>query len=200
MTQDGVNTGRRRFLVVATSAMGAVAAAGVAVPFVRSWNPSEKAKAIGAPVRINVANVAEGELVTGQWRGKPIFIVKRKAEMMAALSQDDLKARLKDANSEVVSQQPEWAANDARARDGSDLSVLIGICTHLGCSPQFVPEVGPQDYDRNWVGGYFCPCHGSRFDLSGRVFNGSPAATNLEVPPYYIEDNVLTVGVEGPEA
>ncbi|WP_127559515.1 ubiquinol-cytochrome c reductase iron-sulfur subunit [Saccharospirillum alexandrii] len=193
MTQDGVNKGRRRFLYIATGAMGAVGAVGVATPFVRSWFPSEKAKAIGAPVTVDISRLEPGEMRIAEWRGKPIFIVRRTEEAIANLKSDELVDRLSDPNSEVVSQQPEYAQNPARSRS-EDLLVLEGVCTHLGCSPQFLPNVEPQSFDENWMGGFFCPCHGSRFDLAGRVFRGVPAPTNLVVPPHMIEGSMLTIG------
>lgn len=193
MTQDGVNKGRRRFLYIATGAMGAVGAVGVATPFVRSWFPSEKAKAIGAPVTVDISKLEPGEMRIAEWRGKPIFIVRRTDEAIANLTKDDLVTRLSDPNSEVASQQPEYAQNPARSRS-EDLLVLEGVCTHLGCSPQFIPSVEPQSFDENWMGGFFCPCHGSRFDLAGRVFRGVPAPTNLVVPPHMIEGSMLTIG------
>lgn len=197
MTQDGVNMGRRRFLLAATGVVGAVGAVGVAIPFVRSWNPSEKAKAVGAPTVVDVSKIRVGQLVTEIWRGKPIYITRRSPEMLATLAADEVRSRLKDPDSEVQDQQPTWAANNYRSRGESDLLILEGVCTHLGCAPTFAPETRPQAYDANWQGGFFCPCHGSRFDLSGRVYNESPAPTNLVVPPYFIEDGVATIGMEG---
>ena len=193
MTQDGVNKGRRRFLYIATGAMGAAGAVGVATPFVRSWFPSEKAKAIGAPVTVDISRLEPGEMRIAEWRGKPIFIVRRTEEAIANLTSDELVDRLSDPNSAVESQQPEYAQNPVRSRS-EDLLVLEGVCTHLGCSPQFLPNVEPQSFDENWMGGFFCPCHGSRFDLAGRVYRGVPAPTNLVVPPHMIEGSMLTIG------
>jgi ubiquinol-cytochrome c reductase iron-sulfur subunit len=193
MTQDGVNKGRRRFLYIATGAMGAIGAVGVATPFVRSWYPSEKAKAIGAPVTVDISSLEPGEMRIAEWRGKPIFIVRRTEQAIANLTNDDLTSRLSDPGSEVVSQQPEYAQNPYRARS-EDLLVLEGVCTHLGCSPQFIPSVEPQSFDENWMGGFFCPCHGSRFDLAGRVYRGVPAPTNLVVPPHMFDGSMLTIG------
>lgn len=192
MTQDGVNQGRRRFLYIATGAVGAVGAVGVATPFVKSWYPSEKAKAIGAPVKVDLSSLRLGEMVIAEWRGKPIFIVRRTPEMIEQLKSEELKAELTDPESSVE-QQPEFAQNDTRSL-AEELLVVEGVCTHLGCSPKFVPEVEPQPYDADWQGGFFCPCHGSRFDLSGRVYKGVPAPTNLVVPPHKVEGNLLTVG------
>lgn len=193
MTQDGVNKGRRRFLYIATGAMGAVGAVGVATPFVRSWFPSEKAKAIGAPVTVDISRLEPGEMRTVEWRGKPVFVVRRTEEAIATLKSEELLDRLSDPQSEVASQQPEYAQNLVRARS-EDLLVIEGVCTHLGCSPQFIPSVEPQSFDENWMGGFFCPCHGSRFDMAGRVFSGVPAPTNLVVPPHMIEGSMLTIG------
>lgn len=193
MTQDGVNKGRRRFLYIATGAMGAVGAVGVATPFVRSWFPSEKAKAIGAPVTVDISKLESGEMRIVEWRGKPIFIVRRTEEAIATLKSEELMDRLSDPLSEVASQQPEYAQNPARSRS-EDLLVVEGVCTHLGCSPQFIPSVEPQSFDENWMGGFFCPCHGSRFDMAGRVYSGVPAPTNLVVPPHMIEGSMLTIG------
>jgi ubiquinol-cytochrome c reductase iron-sulfur subunit len=193
MTQDGVNQGRRRFLYIATGAVGAVGAVGVATPFVKSWFPSEKAKAVGAPVKVDIGGLKIGEMVIAEWRGKPVFVVRRTAEMIETLKSSDLKGRLTDPDSDLVSQQPEFAKNDTRSLS-EELLVVEGVCTHLGCSPKFVPEVQPQAYDANWQGGFFCPCHGSRFDLSGRVYAGVPAPSNMKVPPHKIEGSILTIG------
>ena len=192
MTQNGVIQGRRRFLYIATGAVGAVGAVGVATPFVKSWFPSEKAKAVGAPVKVDIGNLKMGEMVIAEWRGKPVFIVRRTQEMIDVLKSDSLKARLTDPESNVE-QQPEFAKNDTRSLS-EELLVVEGVCTHLGCSPKFIPEVEPQAYDANWQGGFFCPCHGSRFDLSGRVFAGVPAPSNLKVPPHRVDGNILTIG------
>jgi ubiquinol-cytochrome c reductase iron-sulfur subunit len=192
MTQDGVNKGRRRFLYIATGAVGAVGAVGVATPFVKSWFPSEKAKAIGAPVSVDISSIELGEMRIVEWRGKPVFVVRRTPEMIETLKQDNFKARLTDPNSDVE-QQPEFAKNDTRSLS-EELLIVEGVCTHLGCSPKFTPEVEPQAYDANWQGGFFCPCHGSRFDLSGRVFSGVPAPSNMKVPPHKIEGALLTIG------
>ncbi|OQX36901.1 MAG: ubiquinol-cytochrome c reductase iron-sulfur subunit [Oceanospirillales bacterium LUC14_002_19_P2] len=193
MSQDGVNVGRRRFLVAATSVVGAVGAAGVATPFIKSWNPSAKVKAAGAPVKVNISKLEPGQQVIVEWRGKPVFVVRRSQAMLDNIRKVDDKVR--DPSSQE-SEQPGYAQNEFRS-SREDILVLVGLCTHLGCSPKFTPEVKPMDFDANWVGGYYCPCHGSRFDLAGRVFKGVPAPTNLEVPPYSFEgDDILTVGVD----
>ncbi len=193
MSQDGVNVGRRRFLVAATSVVGAVGAAGVATPFIKSWNPSAKAKAAGAPVKVNISKLEPGQQVIVEWRGKPVFVVRRSKDMLDNIRKLDDKVRDPQSNE---SEQPDYAQNEFRSTR-EDILVLVGLCTHLGCSPKFIPEVKPMDFDTNWVGGYHCPCHGSKFDLAGRVYKGVPAPTNLEVPPYSFEgDDILTVGVD----
>jgi ubiquinol-cytochrome c reductase iron-sulfur subunit len=193
-----VNLARRRFLIGATSVVGGAGVVGAAVPFLASWQPSAKAKALGAPVRADVSKLRPGEILgpLPEWRGKPIFVVKRTDAMLNQL--EALEPMLADPGSARPSQQPGYAANRWRAREErKDLSVLIGICTHLGCSPKYYPEVGPQAFDGNWQGGYFCPCHGSKFDLSGRVFKNVPAPTNLVVPPHsYVADNRILIGVD----
>lgn len=194
MTQDGVNKGRRRFLYAATGTMGSIAAVGVATPFVKSWFPSERAKAIGAPISVDIGTLEPGEMRIAEWRGKPIFIVRRTAEAVARLESDEVVGRLADPDS-LQSTQPEYARNTARAIN-PELLIIEGVCTHLGCAPQYRPNVEPQPYNENWLGGFFCPCHGSQFDLSGRVYRNMPAPTNLVVPPHRIEGNVVTIGEE----
>ncbi|MDR9467365.1 ubiquinol-cytochrome c reductase iron-sulfur subunit [Marinospirillum sp.] len=196
MSNDGVNKGRRRFLVGATSVVGAVGAVGVATPFVASWNPSAKALAAGAPATADVSKLEPGQQMTVEWRGKPVWIVNRTQDMLDNLEQ--VEERLSDPTSTERSnlQQPQYAQNQYRSRNPQYL-VVIGICTHLGCSPTYRPEVAPSDLGEDWVGGFFCPCHGSRFDLAGRVYSGMPAPTNLEVPPYSFEsETTIIVGVD----
>lgn len=189
MTQGDVNQGRRRFLVAATSAVGGVGAIGAAVPFVASWNPSAKAKAAGAPVAVNIGKLDAGQQMTVEWRGKPVWIVRRTPAMLTQL--ESLTDQLQDPDSEEQ-QQPSYAQNKYRSIKDEYL-VLVGICTHLGCSPQFLPEVLPSSD----FGGFFCPCHGSKFDLAGRVLRGVPAPTNMVVPPHmYISDSKMIVGVD----
>lgn len=195
MSNDGVNKGRRRLLIGATSAVGAVGAVGAAVPFVASWNPSAKAKAAGAPAKADISKLEPGQQMIVEWRGKPVWIVRRGEEAMANLQKIDA-GRLADPNSSVP-QQPEYISKDANRAIRADVSVLVGICTHLGCSPTYRPEVAPEDLGANWVGGYYCPCHGSRFDLSGRVLKGSPAPTNLVIPPHKYEgDDIIVIGID----
>ena len=195
MTDDSTNTGRRRFLVGSTSALGAVGVVGAAVPFVGSWSPSAKARAAGAPVRIDISRLQEGEILgpIPAWRGRPIFVVRRNEESLAALA--GMADRLADPNSEQP-EQPEYATNEYRSRR-PEILVLVGLCPHLFCSPTPHVELRPEPFDDDWRGGFFCPCHGSRFDLAGRVYSGSPASRNMQVPPYTFEsDNVLVVGVD----
>ncbi len=194
MSSDGVNTGRRRFLVAATSAVGAAGAVGIAVPFVGSWNPSARAKAAGAPVKADIGKLEPGQMVVVAWRGKPVYVVNRTEEMLDNLPK--LTDELKDPDSQI-SLQPDYIEGIARAIRPK-LLVVVGLCTHLGCAPKFRPEVGAADLGGDeWLGGFFCPCHGSKFDLSGRVYSGVPASTNLEVPPYSFEgENVLVIGID----
>jgi ubiquinol-cytochrome c reductase iron-sulfur subunit len=193
MSEGDVNAGRRRFLVGATSVVGGVGVIGAAVPFVASWNPSAKAKAAGAPVKANIAKLEPGQRMTVEWRGKPVWILRRTKEMLDNI--EKIGGRLRDPDS-TEPQQPTYVKGVFRATR-PEIAVIVGICTHLGCSPQFVPDMVPQEFDAEWVGGFFCPCHGSKFDLAGRVYQGVPAPKNLEVPPYkYIDDNNIIIGVD----
>lgn len=200
MSTDGVNEGRRRFWIGATSAVGAVGVAGVAVPFVQSWNPSAKAKNAGAPVVADISKLEPGQRMTVEWRGKPVWILRRTPEALESLNQ--VTEKLRDPASDE-SDQPEYAKNQHRSRDShSEIIVLVGLCTHLGCSPLYRPDAGAEDLGgSDWLGGFFCPCHGSKFDLSGRVYKSVPAPTNLVVPPhYYISDTVIKIGEDGEAA
>ncbi|WP_323845081.1 ubiquinol-cytochrome c reductase iron-sulfur subunit [Microbulbifer magnicolonia] len=194
MSDDGVNVGRRRFLTAATSVVGGAGAVGVAVPFVASWNPSAKAKAAGAPVKYNVGKLEAGQMVTVEWRGKPVYVVRRTEQTLQNL--EKVTPLLRDPNSEE-SIQPPYVNPENRAIK-PHLLVLVGLCTHLGCAPMYRPEVGAADLGGDeWMGGFFCPCHGSKYDLAGRVFKGVPAPTNLDVPPYSFEgDDVIVIGVD----
>jgi ubiquinol-cytochrome c reductase iron-sulfur subunit len=198
MTTEGVNSGRRRFLTAATSAVGVAGAVAIAVPFVGSWNPSEKAKAAGAPVKADISKLEPGEMVVVEWRGKPVYVVHRTAEQLERLSSVD--GYLKDPASEI-SKQPAYISGAERSLR-RELLVVEGLCTHLGCAPKFRPEVGAADLGGDeWIGGFFCPCHGSKFDIAGRVYSGVPASTNLVVPPYSYEgDNVVVIGVDAEAA
>lgn len=195
MSANGVNEARRRFLIGATSAVGAVGIVAAAVPFVESWTPSAKARALGAPIKVDISKLEPGEMLgpIPAWRGKPIFVVRRTTEALELMK--SLEPELTDPESED-SIQPPYATNEFRSRDPM-LGVIIGICTHLGCSPKYYGKAEPESFDPQWKGGFFCPCHGSRFDLAGRVFKGVPAPTNLEIPPYFYEtDNVIVVGLD----
>lgn len=192
MSTDGVNVGRRRLLIGATAAVGAVGVGFVAVPFVKSWTPSAKAKAAGAPVTADISQLEAGQKVVIEWRGKPVWVVRRTPEMLASLKK--VEGQLLDPASEDVAQQPEYAKNEFRSIKPEYL-VLTGICTHLGCSPLFEPDKGK--LEASWEGGFYCPCHGSKFDLAGRVYKGVPAPKNLEVPPHtYDADTIITIGVD----
>jgi ubiquinol-cytochrome c reductase iron-sulfur subunit len=196
MSGDEVNTGRRRFLTAATSVVGAAGVVGVAIPFVSSWQPSAKAKAAGAPVKVNISKLEPGAMVVEEWRGQPVYIVRRTAEELANL--EKLTDRLADPDSQRP-QQPAYASGPTRSIK-PEIVVLVGLCTHLGCAPKFRPELAPDDLGADWLGGFFCPCHGSRFDLSGRVFKSVPAPSNLLVPPYRYESDVVLVIGEDQEA
>jgi ubiquinol-cytochrome c reductase iron-sulfur subunit len=192
MPTDGVNKKRRRFLVATTSALGAVGVGFAAVPFIKSWKPSAKAQAIGAPVQVPLEGLEPGQLVKVQWRGQTIGVMRRAQETLAMLSEVD--ADLRDPGSQQ-SEQPPFAQNESRALREEYLVVNMH-CTHLGCVPQVVPQVGPQPFEENWKGGFFCPCHKSKFDMAGRVYKGVPAPTNLKIPPYsFIDDRTLIIGV-----
>ena len=195
MTNDSANAGRRKFLVGSTSVAGVAGVAGAAMPFVGSWNPSAKARAAGAPVRIDISRLQSGEMLgpIPAWRGRPIFVIKRSDDALNALNENP--GRLSDPNSEEP-EQPGYAQNEFRSRR-PDVMVLVGLCPHLFCSPTPHIELQPEPFDNEWKGGFFCPCHGSRFDLAGRVYSGSPASRNMQVPPHSFEgDDVLVVGID----
>ncbi|WP_248803296.1 ubiquinol-cytochrome c reductase iron-sulfur subunit [Pseudomonas sp. MWU13-2100] len=196
-SNDGVNAGRRRFLVAATSVVGAAGAVGAAVPFVGSWFPSAKAKAAGAPVKVNISKIEPGQQMIAEWRGQPVFIVHRTPEILGNLAK--IEDRLADPNSKESTQPPYVDPKNRSIKP--ELLLLIGICTHLGCSPTFRPEVAPADLGADWVGGYFCPCHGSHYDLAGRVYKSQPAPLNLPVPPHsYESDTIIVIGVDTEKA
>ena len=193
MNEDSVNTGRRNFLIGATTAVGSAGVLGLAVPFVGSWNPSAKALAAGAPVKVDIRKLSVGEILgpIPAWRDKPIFVVKRSDAMLEQLN--SMNGRLADPNSQRE-QQPGYAQNGTRSIK-PDVLVLVGLCTHLSCSPKYRPAIQPEVFDEEWIGGFFCPCHGSKFDLAGRVYTGVPAPSNLEVPPHFYEsDSVIVIG------
>jgi ubiquinol-cytochrome c reductase iron-sulfur subunit len=191
MSGDDVNPGRRRFLTAATTVVGGVGVAFALVPFISSMQPSAKARAAGAPVRADISKLEEGQMIRVKWRGKPVWVVKRTPEMLGTLA--GLDSQLRDPASEE-SEQPAYAQNEVRSIK-PEILVLIGICTHLGCSPTYRPDIAPADLGPDWKGGFFCPCHGSRFDIAGRVYAGVPAPTNLPVPPHrYLSDTEIMIG------
>jgi ubiquinol-cytochrome c reductase iron-sulfur subunit len=180
----------RRNLVVATSAVGAAAGVAAAIPFAASMLPSEKAKAAGAPVEVDLSAIAPGELRVIEWRGKPVWVIRRTQDMIDSLKK--VAGQLVDPESKS-SKQPEYAKNDVRS-EKPEWMVMEGVCTHLGCSPQLKPADAKAEMGADWAGGFYCPCHGSKFDLAGRVFRGAPAPTNLVVPPYTLTDAKLVIG------
>ncbi|MFW2404309.1 MAG: ubiquinol-cytochrome c reductase iron-sulfur subunit [Gammaproteobacteria bacterium] len=188
--KSGLN--RRHFLSVATSVAGAAGVGMAAVPFVMSFKPSAKAQALGAPVQIDIGKLEEGQMVRSMWRGKPVWVLKRSPAMLDRMRESG--AKLADPNSEVETQQPAFAQNEDRSLK-PEVLVVLGVCTHLGCAPLERFDVAPADLGPDWVGGFYCPCHGSKFDLSGRVYAGVPAPTNLVVPPYrYLSETLILVG------
>lgn len=192
MPTDGVNKGRRRFLVAATTVVGATGVGFTAVPFIQSWQPSAKAQSMGAPVQIDIDKLDPGQLLKVQWRGQTIGILRRTPESLKLLS--DVTPDLRDPQS-LESEQPSFAQNETRSLKAEYLVVNMH-CTHLGCVPQMVPQVGPQSFQENWKGGFFCPCHKSKFDMAGRVYSSVPAPTNLKIPPYsFIDNRTLLIGV-----
>lgn len=195
---EGVDLKKRRFLVATTSVLGAAGAAAIAVPFLSSFSPSERARAAGAPVEAEISKIQPGQLVRVEWRGKPVWLVRRTEEMLKSL--DEVVPFLRDPNNEVETQQPPYAKNKYRSIK-PEILVLVGICTHLGCSPTYRPEVAPADLGPDWKGGWYCPCHGSRYDLAGRVFKNVPAPTNLVVPRhYYMSETKILIGEDKSEA
>jgi len=195
MSSEGVNAGRRKFLTAATSTVGAAGAVGIFTPFVGSWNPSAKAKAAGAPVKADISKLEPGQMINVEWRGKPVYVLHRTPAQLEGLA--SLNGDLKDPDSQIPDSQPDYVQGIERALR-PEILVIVGLCTHLGCAPKFRPEVGAADLGGDeWLGGFFCPCHGSKFDLSGRVYQNVPASANLVVPPYSFEDeNVLVIGVD----
>jgi ubiquinol-cytochrome c reductase iron-sulfur subunit len=192
---DQIDGGRRHFLLVATTVTGIAGAALTAVPFLASWKPSARAQALGAPVEADISKIEPGAILKVNWRGQAIYIVRRTQEMLAALASTEVKNTLRDPDSKE-STQPDYAKNDARALKPEYL-VLIGVCTHLGCAP--LDKFQPKDAElgATWPGGFYCPCHGSKFDLSGRVFKDVPAPLNLAVPPYrFVNEGVIQIGAD----
>ena len=192
VVKQDVDEKKRRFLIGATAVVGGAGSAAVAVPLIWSMWPSARAKAAGAPVEVDLSRIEPGMQLTVEWRGAPVWVLHRTPEMLDRLSKSD--ALLADPQSND-SKQPEYAKNPHRSRDGKYL-VVKGVCTHLGCSPTLRKEIGAADLGADWPGGYFCPCHQSKFDLSARVFKGMPAPKNLEVPSYTIAGTMLVIGVD----
>lgn len=197
MSNVPLNNGRRRFLTATTAVVGGVGALGVAVPFIKSWNPSEKAKAAGAPVDVDISKLEEGQIMRVEWRGKPVWVVRRAKSVLDSL--DSLDDQLRDPASQE-GQQPKYAQNEYRSIK-AEFFVAVGICTHLGCSPTYLPDSFSEQV-QGVKSGFFCPCHGSKFDMAGRVFQGVPAPLNLVVPKHmYLSDSKIRIGVEeGEEA
>ncbi|GGB47127.1 ubiquinol-cytochrome c reductase iron-sulfur subunit [Shewanella inventionis] len=190
MSNAPVDTGRRRFLTAATAVVGGAGAVAVAVPFIKSWNPSAKAKAAGAPVEVNISKVEPGQLIRVEWRGKPVWVVRRTEAVLENLK--SLDGQLRDPASEEM-QQPEYAANPVRSIK-PEFFIAVGICTHLGCSPTYLPDSFGEQVE-GVTSGFFCPCHGSKFDMAGRVFQGVPAPLNLVIPPHqYVDDATVLIG------
>ena len=192
-----VDEKRRRLLTTGVGVVGAVGAVTMAIPFVASMSPSARAKAAGAPVEVDISKLEAGQRVIVEWRGKPVWVLRRTKALLDSL--EAVKDELRDVESDS-SDQPEYAKNAHRSID-PEVLVMVGICTHLGCSPTFRPDIAPADLGADWQGGFFCPCHGSKFDISGRVYKGVPAPTNLEVPPYqYLSDTRILIGADGGNA
>lgn len=191
MINEGVDKSKRQFLTSAVTVVGAVGTGFLAVPFLAQMQPSVKAMAAGAPVEVDISKMEPGQLIRVAWRGKPVWILNRTPEVLETLK--TLDSQLRDPKSSD-SIQPDSSKNPGRSIK-PEVFVAVGLCTHLGCSPTFRPEIAPSDLGENWKGGFFCPCHGSWFDLAGRVYQGVPAPTNLEIPPYrYVSDTLLIVG------
>jgi ubiquinol-cytochrome c reductase iron-sulfur subunit len=185
---------RRHFLTVATAVTGGAGAIATAIPFVASFKPSARAQALGAPVTVDISKLENGALLRVEWRGRVIYVLRRTQEMLATLGSDT--AQLRDPASEDLDQQPGYARNEHRSIK-PEVLVVEGVCTHFGCAPAPRFEVGPADLGADWPGGFFCPCHGSKFDLAGRVFSGVPAPTNLIVPPHrYLNESTLLIGAD----
>ena len=194
MSGDKTNSGRRRFLTAATTVVGAVGVGFVLVPFVSSMQPSAKARAAGAPVRADISKLEPGQMIRVKWRGKPVWLVRRTDKMLEVLP--TLDSQLRDPES-LESEQPAYAQNEFRSIK-PEVLITVGICTHLGCSPTYRPDAGAADLGADWEGGFFCPCHGSKFDLAGRVYKSVPAPTNLVIPPHrYLSETELVIGDDG---
>ena len=191
MNDDGIDISRRRFLTTTATVVGGIGVAVTAVPFISAMRPSAKAKAIGAPVEVDISDLALGARRIIKWQGKPVWILRRDEQTLAALS--ELDSEVRDPESKQV-QQPEYAQNEYRSRKPEYL-IVIGLCTHLGCSPSYIAATDEHNLGSNWKGGFFCPCHGSRFDLAGRVYKDVPAPKNLMVPKHrYLTDTRILIG------
>lgn len=187
---------RRRFLLIATGATGAIGTGLATWPFLDSWRPSAKAQAIGGPVKVNFSQLEPGQQLTVAWRGRPVWVLRRTPAMLEHMSNPHWIDKLSDPDSAIETQQPEYARNPTRSIR-PDIFVVIGVCTHLGCVPTFRPDLAPADLGAEWMGGYFCPCHKSKFDLAGRVFKYVPAPTNLVVPPYhFLDSDTVEIGTD----
>lgn len=196
MSNAPVNSGRRKFLTLTTAVVGGVGAVAVAVPFVKSWSPSEKAKAAGAPVAVDIGKIQPGQLIRVEWRGKPVWIVSRTQKVIDELA--TLDSQLRDPNSNEP-QQPDYATNSGRSLK-PEIFIAVGICTHLGCSPSYLPDSFSEQV-QGVESGFFCPCHGSKFDMAGRVFQGVPAPLNLVIPPHsYTSDTAIIIGLDKGDA
>lgn len=193
MTTEIEDAEKRQFLTAAVTVVGAIGAGFVSVPFLAAMEPSARTKAAGAPIEVDISKLESGQIIRVEWRGKPVWILNRTPKMLETLTA--IENRLRDPNSQE-SVQPASSENPARSIK-PEVFVGVGLCTHLGCSPTFRPEIAPADLGKDWQGGFFCPCHGSAFDFAGRVFQGVPAPTNLEVPPYsYLSDTRILIGDE----
>ena len=189
---EQTDLGRRRFLTATCAVVGGSGVAVAAIPFLSTFQPSAKALSAGASTTADVSKIAEGGQLIEVWRKRPVWIIRRSKESLAALAGEE--ARLKDPKSEITDQQPKYANNAYRSIK-PELLVLVGSCTHLGCSPKYHPELQAESWDSQWKGGFYCPCHSSKFDMAGRVYNGSPAPTNLVVPPYrFVDDGTIIIG------
>ena len=189
---EQTDLGRRRFLTATCAVVGGSGVAVAAIPFLSTFQPSAKALSAGASTTADISKIAEGGQLIEVWRKRPVWIIRRSKESLAALAGED--ARLKDPKSEITDQQPKYANNAYRSIK-PELLVLVGSCTHLGCSPKYHPELQAESWDSQWKGGFYCPCHSSKFDMAGRVYNGSPAPTNLVVPPYrFVDDGTIIIG------
>ena len=201
MSEQTIDLKKRRFLTKATGVVGAVGVGFVAWPFLSTWKPSAKTKAAGAPVDVDISKLESGQLVRVLWRKKPVWVFKRDKTALDALTSEELMSKLADPNGTGNSknQQPKYVSSSYRSIENKEaVAVIVGVCTHLGCSPTYRPEAGASDLGGDsWKGGFYCPCHGSKFDLAGRVYAGVPAPTNLEIPPYkYVTDSLIRVGID----